>query len=183
MAAVVAGAGALTACGSAASQPPIPSFNPATVSGAHRSYSFPDRTVALPRYPDPCTLLPKSSAAALVGGPVTVKRSNRYCFYAPDVSTYPLLQIGLRYIGPDPRDDYLAQRRSLRRAGPAALPHLGRAAFITSKGKGKTILVDGLTRQVHFEIMANSLSTSPPDVRRKREIAIRTAHIVAAQFH
>jgi hypothetical protein len=172
-------AASLVAC-SSGSTPAPPKSAPIVGNGRH--YTVSGAQVPRGQWPGPCSLLPRSSGAAAVGTPVTIKRFHESCFYNPRSASFPHLTVTLQGVGAvlDSRYDALRQTAADRK--PSSVANVGREAFIyTAKVQPQTTLVV-LSTGALFSVSLTIPQGASQPAARTRATLVAVAKAIAEEF-
>ncbi|MBE7188991.1 hypothetical protein [Jatrophihabitans endophyticus] len=179
VAAVIAGL-ALSAC--SGSSLPVQRSTP-TVTPAGKHYSYSASRVPRSQWPNPCTLLTRSSGEAALRTSVTVRRFHTSCYYTPGSNDYPTLTIKLLAVGTGAGNSYRRTSKDNKGVDRSSIPDVGRSAYLYKVRHLPAFRINALTRFAHFSVTEQSPAGQRLGVPRARMLLVAVGRAVAKAFH
>jgi hypothetical protein len=169
----------LVAC-SGGSTPTQPKAAP--IVGSTRRFTVSGAQVPRSQWPGPCSLFPRSSAAAAIGTPVTIKRFHESCFYNPRSAAFPNLTVTLQGVGAVLDSPYEALRTTAAGRTPKSVANVGREAFIYRAKVQPTTTLVVLGSGALFSVALTTPQGASQPAARIRATLIAVAKPIAKEF-
>lgn len=179
---VVAAALALAALSACSGSSLAPVQSSPTITAAGRHYTFSSSHVPKKKWPNPCTLLTRSSGAAALGTAISVRRFHTSCYYTPGSNAYPTLTITLLGVGTGSGRSYRQTSALNKGANRTSVTDVGRSAYLHSVRHLPASRLNVLTRYAHFAVTVQSPQGQQLSNARAHALLIAVGKVVAKAF-
>lgn len=178
VAAILTTAG-LAAC--SGSSLPVMKASPKVIA-AGRHYSFSAAHVPRSKWPNPCTLLTRSSGAAALDTTVSVHRFHTSCFYTPGSNAVPTLIITLLAVGTASDSSYRQVAGDNKGQDGKSVRNVGRSAYLHSVRHLPATRLNVLSRYAHFSVTEQSPVGQKLAPARADALLVTVGRVVAKSF-